>query len=236
MVEFQTQNRGYRETSFCPSLFCYISYLNTPCLQLLPFVSSFAASSQSFSSSPSDASAALSLAPLVSIPSWSHHLQKTQAPGLQIDCSHRSIIGRVTIYWAIVFFLLLIYRPIYSKPASPISAASGWYSHPPSPRLLGCLPVVRCATLCWKIPRAQSIWGVSTHVSYPKIDTAWTNALKTKPDILRSALPWPRILVICFQLFWAFLNFPATSVQPSSPAIITRPSYLNEVTVSSVSP
>ena len=38
---------------------------------------------------------------------------------------------------------------------------------------------------------------------------------------------WPRILLLCVQLFLAFRRFPAISVQLSSPSVRTRPRYLN---------
>ena len=74
--------------------------------------------------------------------------------------------------------------------------------------------------------------GVRTHISYPKINTAWTTALKKNPDTLGSYPSRPRILVNRAQLFRAFSKFPTTSGQSLSPSSMTRPSYLNEVTVS----
>ena len=55
-------------------LLCWISCLTTFLLQLLPVVSSCAASYPLFSSSPYNAAADLSLVPPKSIPSCSHHL------------------------------------------------------------------------------------------------------------------------------------------------------------------
>ena len=78
--------------------------------------------------------------------------------------------------------------------------------------------------------------GVRTHVSHPKSNTAWTIASKKNPDTLGSAPYQPRILVIRNQLFRAFLKFPTTAVQFFSPDVMTRPRYLNEVTVSNSLP
>ena len=74
--------------------------------------------------------------------------------------------------------------------------------------------------------------GVRTDVSDPKINTAWTTALKKKPDTLGYAPSQSRILVIYVQLFGYFIKFLTTAGQLSSPAIITHTRYLNEVIVS----
>ena len=74
--------------------------------------------------------------------------------------------------------------------------------------------------------------GVRTHISDPKSNTPWTTAFKNNPDILSYDPSRPRILVIHAQLFQDFLKLPTTSGQSLSPAIITRPSYLNKVTIS----
>ena len=55
--------------------------------------------------------------------------------------------------------------------------------------------------------------GVSTHVSDPKISTAWTTALKNNPDTLGLAPYCPRIFFSQAQLFCAFFGFPTTSGQ-----------------------
>ena len=55
------------------------------------------------------ASAALFFSPSKSMPDFSHYLQYTLSPGLRADCSQRSIIGRVAIYCATMFCLLVMY-------------------------------------------------------------------------------------------------------------------------------
>ena len=109
-------------------------------------------------------------------PACSHHRGDTFVPGLREDLSQRSIIGRVAIYRATVFCLLVMYLPILSKPDSTIASYNGGYSHLPPPCLLGCLPVIRRVDLCWKLPRARSTLGVSTHVSSPNNNTACVTA------------------------------------------------------------
>ena len=84
----------------------------------------------------------------------------------------------------------LMYTPIYSKSASSIAAAIGGYYPPlppPSQCLLGCLQLIRRATLCWKLPRDRSTQGVRTHVSYPKRNTTWMTAFKK--NSISSGLP-----------------------------------------------
>ena len=139
------------------------------------------------SSSPIDSSlskysaATLLFALPKSRPTFFHHRQDTLAPGLQVDRSQRSRIGRLAIYYATVFYLLVIYFPIPSKTASTIASSNcGHYLFPP-PCLLGCLPVRRCATLCWKLPRSRSILGIITHFSAPNNNTACVTDLKKNP-------------------------------------------------------
>ena len=63
--------------------------------------------------------------PSNSITACSQHCQDTLAPGCQMDRSHRSLIGRVTIYCVTVFCLLVTDFLILSKPASPINSSNG---------------------------------------------------------------------------------------------------------------
>ena len=86
-----------------------------------------------------------------------------------------------------MFCLFVIYVPIPSKPASAIASSNYGYFQLPSPRILGFLPVSRRATLCWKLLRARSIFGVSTHVSAPNNSTACVTALKNFPNTFGSA-------------------------------------------------
>ena len=95
-----------------------------------------------------------------------------------------SIIGRVTIYCATMLCLLVMYLPIPLKTDSTIDSSNDGYYQIPPPRLLGCLPVSRHATLCWKLLRARSILGVSTHVSAPNNNTTCVTTLKNTPTPL----------------------------------------------------
>ena len=158
-------------------------FFSTPHIHSCPGVSSCATPSPDCASFPSDSYVALSLAPSRSRPSCSHHHQDTYSPSLQTHRSQKFIISRVAIYCATVFCLLVIYTRISSKTSSPITAVRRRYSHPPSCRRLGCLPVIRCTTLSQNLLRDCSTRGDRTHVSAPKSNTACTNALKKYPKI-----------------------------------------------------
>ena len=185
-----SQKIGYKFTRLCPSIMLVRYFVPLP--SILSRIHSMGIPSSSPIDSPQSesaaANAALFIPPSKSILACSHHRQDTLSPGLRAYRSQRSIIGRVAIYCATVFFLLVMYFPILSKPASTIVSSNGGYSQLKSARLLGCLPLSRLATLCWKLPRSHSILGVSTHVSYPNNNTACVTALKQCPDTFVSAL------------------------------------------------
>ena len=143
-------------------------------------------SSLTIVSSTSDSSAAadLSFAPPKSRHYCSHHLRDTLAPSLQADGSQRPIIGCVAIYCASVFCLLMMYVLIPSNLDSSIASSNDRYSQLPPSRILGCLPVIHHATLCWRILRARSILGVSTHVSALNNNNTYVTALKNVPTPL----------------------------------------------------
>ena len=106
VVVFHTLHRGKRDTRLCPNLV----YWSTLYPLLLPQLreSSFLIP-LFYSSSPSlsvfAAAVAVSRAPSRSSPACSHHRIPTYAPHFLSAASHRSRIGRVTIYCATVFCL-----------------------------------------------------------------------------------------------------------------------------------
>ena len=143
---------------YVPILF-YISYSGTPCLQLLPVISSCAASSPHFSSSPSNATAALYL----SLIRKSHPSPTTSdKPRLPTPkkIAHRGPESVASQYisqpYSSSFFM---YTPISSKHAYSIAATSVGYSHLPPPCLIGFLTVIHCTTLCWKMPQVPLYTG-----------------------------------------------------------------------------
>ena len=87
-----------------------------------------------------------------------------------------------------------MYVLIPLNPASTIDSSNVGYSQLPPPYLPGCLMVSRCTTLCWKLLRARSILGVSTHVSAPNNTTACVTALEKCPNTFGSA---PSRIKIC---------------------------------------
>ena len=106
--------------------------LNSTLLDLLtPLDSSSPPNFLFYSNSDSDtiaASDALFFTTARSMPACSHHRQYTLAPGYQVACSQRSRIGRVAIYCATVFCLLVNNFLIPSKPASSIASDRVRYS------------------------------------------------------------------------------------------------------------
>ena len=80
------------------------------------------------------------------------------------------------------------------------------------------------------------MWGLTTHVSNQKSSTAWTTALKKKPETRGAAPSLLRMRVILLQTDLARDKFLTTSGQSSSAANITCPRYLKEVTISRESP
>ena len=111
-----------------------------------------------------------------------------------------------------------------------------WILPPPPPCLIRCLAVIRHANLCWKMTRARSVRGVRTHISDPKKQHCLDDHLKIQSKYPRFFPSQPRILVIRVQLFRFFLRLLATAGQLLSPAVRTRPIYLNKMTVSRGSP
>ena len=126
-------------------------------------------SSSPIDSSPSDSAAAASAIFFASSKyrtACYHHRQDTLAPGLRAERSHSSRIVRIAIYCATVLCLLVMYFPTPSKPVSIISSSNDGYSQLLTPRLLGCLPLSRRATLCcpcrleWAAYHADCLPGI----------------------------------------------------------------------------
>ena len=109
---------------------------------------SSASPSVSFAPTSSSDASVTSHAPTRSIISFYHHLLMTHIPGICTVSSHRSIIGRITIYCAAVFFLLSTHASTSSNPASCIAVSKCGYYQLPSRNRRGYLPVIHIATLC----------------------------------------------------------------------------------------
>ena len=123
------------------------------------------------------AAAAFSCAPFRSIPVSYHHRRDTRASGRRVACLHRSRIGRVATNCATIFYLRRIEVLIPTIPVSFIIPANSGYIQLLSFLRHGCLSVILIATLDWKLSRAFSIRDINTHVSDPKIKTAWVTAM-----------------------------------------------------------
>ena len=176
-VVFHTLHIRRRETRLCIYLVnCATLYpLLLPNLWesyvLIPLLYS------SISSLYTSATAAdVSLTSLRSIPACYHQCIPTHASRCLSTASHRSMISRVTIYCANVFYLCLMQVSIGLNPASSIAASTKVYSHLMSDLRHGRCRVSCLATWCWKPPRTCPMQGVTTHVSAPKSNTDWTTA------------------------------------------------------------
>ena len=143
----------YRHSPFCSTP------LHSSPLNWLALLDSYPPESKSDSESiiASAAAATLFFAPSKSMPACYHHRRDILATGRRLDRSQRSRIGRIAIYCADVFCLLVTDFLIPLKPASPIASSNGGYAQLPPPCILVCLPEIRRATLCWKLPRDRSI-------------------------------------------------------------------------------
>ena len=121
-------NSGYKVTRRCPysMLSCY--FVSSPSLRFVIISKGIPSSSLISSSlSDSDYADAIFSPPSKSNLSCSHHGQDTRTPGLRMDRSQRSRIGRVAIYCRVVLWLLVMYVLISSKPASTITSSNEGY-------------------------------------------------------------------------------------------------------------
>ena len=84
--------------------------------------------------------------------------------------------------------------------------------------------------------RDRSTWGIRTHVSEPKSNTACTTAVKKCSNTFGYASYRLKILDIRTQIFLDFCKLSDTSSQFSPPAFNTLPRYLKDITVSNSSP
>ena len=192
-VVFHTLHRGQRDTSLYPylvnfsTLYFYLLFSQPRSLPILPRHCS------SQYSSVTAATTALSLAPVRSIPAFSHHCIPTYAPGGISVSSHGSIMDHVAMNCVTVFCLLQIYSSIASITAFSLAAAAEVYYHFPSCRLHGILPINRRTTWSWNPPPSNRPMREVT----PKISTNWTMSLKENPDTRGAD---PSLLIICVSL------------------------------------
>ena len=73
-----------------------------------------------------------SLTPIIYRVGCSHRLLYRRIPGFSSTAKHKSMIGRVAIYCATVFWRRAIYTPISSSPTIPSAAPMVGYTHVPS--------------------------------------------------------------------------------------------------------
>ena len=202
VVEFQSHNRGHRNTRICPYN-VFSALLHIPCLRFLPVSAYLSSSSSSLFPSLYSASAATALSTDWISPSWSHHLLATHAPDLHTVSLQRSRISRVAIYCVTVFCLFRTYDPISFHPYYSIAVSSGGYYKLPPNCCFSCIPVIRLATMCWKNPSTLPMRGGITHISDLNRSTACTTTLKTSwylwDGALMSEYPfqlWPVLTIL----------------------------------------
>ena len=124
---------------------------------------------------------------------WSQHFLDRPIHVLRSAARYKSMIGRVTIYFATVFWQRAIYNPIYSSPTIASASPMGGYTHVPPCWSLGPMPSIRRSAWWWNPSRDFSNWGVRTHVLYPNSITACTTATYNLPSILLYASSLPKI-------------------------------------------
>ena len=148
---------------------------------------------------PSLSSSLASCKPAKYIPSLSHHLLVTRNTSLWSTSKQSSIIGRVAMYCATIFWRLDIYVSISSKPTSCIASFNRGYYQVPSYQRRGCFPDILRATLWWKPPAAaQLVWSQPKSLSQRAGRTAlWQGKNEPtsehpRPPALGSLTVWPR--------------------------------------------
>ena len=107
------------------------------------------------------------LIPRILIAGCSHHCWDRRIPGFRSATRHKSMIGRVAMYYATVFWWQETYTLISSRPAIASATPMGGYTHVPSSWFLGPMPAIGCTVRWHKPSRTFSIQGVITHVSDP---------------------------------------------------------------------
>ena len=131
-----------------------------------------------------------------------------------------------------VLCIIQMYYSIELNPAASLVASADVYSHLPSFRRCGSLPLNCRATWSWNPLRIRNMRGATTHVFMTKISTDWTTALNKNSDTRGAASYLLIILVNLSHTACDFVRFLTTTGQSLSVADITRHKYLKEVAIS----
>ena len=130
------------------------------------------------------------------------------------------------MYWADVFWCLVMYSLTRPSPTASIASASGGYNH----LVLGCrrgfVIIKQQENLLLNPPKVRQIWGVATHVSEPKRRTVFITALERVTDVLASSTSFPIIWGVQDYFLWTFLRLATTYDQSSSVAVRRQMKYL----------
>ena len=103
---------------------------------------------------------------------YSHHIYKNFITGLYYTAIHKSMIGKVVIYCADMFWRREIYTPISSSPAVASDSTMGEYTHVPFSWCLGTMPAIPWTPQWWNLVRVFFSRGVTTYISNPNKSTA----------------------------------------------------------------
>ena len=98
---------------------------------------------------PTSAASCPALIPRIFRAGCSHHRHDSCSPVFWSSARHKSIIGRVAMYCATVFWWRAIYTPISSSPTVDSSAPMVGYTHVPSRWLLVPMSDIRRTARWW---------------------------------------------------------------------------------------
>ena len=119
VVDFQTHNRGHRNTRLCTSNVFNVLLYN-PCLWVLPVSVERSSSSPSLTPSPSLSTSYVALALARFILSCYHHLLETHDSGIRTVSLQRSRIGHVSVYCATYSAYSVHMIPSPQNPLPPL--------------------------------------------------------------------------------------------------------------------
>ena len=100
--------------------------------------------------------------------SFYNHIFTTHIPKICTVSSQSSRIGRISMYYAAILYLLSTHASTSSNPNSCIAVSKGGYYQLTYRNRRGYLPLIHIATLCLKPPMTCPMRGVITHISDPK--------------------------------------------------------------------
>ena len=135
-----------------------------------------------------------SLPPGIVLDSYSRHRRVTCDPGRRCSARHSSSIGRITIYWMILFWRRRTCVSLSSRTTYSIDVSKVGYSRHPFLPHFGFIPIKGRTTLWWDLPRLCPILRIIVQVSYQNNRFELMNALYNVPEVRCYASSFPKIL------------------------------------------